>query len=69
MICEMSVSGAKPDPHTVGGENQGAGAAGGFYKFWWDWNDIARMNAMCNDNPDCRKPPVEVVLENVDAVE
>jgi len=35
MICEMSVAGAKGDPHEVGGENQGGGPSTGFYKFWW----------------------------------
>jgi len=67
MICEMSASGAKPDPHTVGGQNQGAGAAGGFQKWWWDWNDINLMNGMCNGNSDCRNqrktvPRIEAIV-------
>mmetsp|Transcript_51498 Transcript_51498/g.89482 ORF Transcript_51498/g.89482 Transcript_51498/m.89482 type:complete len:123 (-) Transcript_51498:88-456(-) len=56
MVCEMSRSGAKYDPHSVGGQNQGAGAGGGFSgKFWWNWNDIHDMNKMCNEDDDCKK--------------
>mmetsp|Transcript_44947 Transcript_44947/g.74976 ORF Transcript_44947/g.74976 Transcript_44947/m.74976 type:complete len:285 (+) Transcript_44947:44-898(+) len=48
MICEMSQTGAKDDPHTVGGENQGAGAPGGFEKWWYGWAEIKQMNTMAN---------------------
>merc|ERR1719498_1064671 len=40
MICEMSKSGAKQDPHIVGGQNQGGGARAGFQKWWYGWGDI-----------------------------
>lgn len=48
MIYEMGASGAKADPHTVGGQVQGAGSAGGFDTFWWVWTEINQMNAMCS---------------------
>jgi len=60
MICEMSASGAKKDPHTVGGQNQGGGAGAGFQKWWADWNEIHLMNGMCNNNQDCKTAPAEV---------
>ena len=36
------------DPHKVGpnDEDQGAGQAAGFNKFWWDWNSIKQMQAI-----------------------
>lgn len=55
MICEMGKeSGAKSDPHRVGGQNQGAGTRAGFSKYWRNWNDIKAMNRMCNSNDMCR---------------
>jgi hypothetical protein len=57
MICEMSSSGAKADPHSVGGQNQGAGSKGGFEKWWYNWDDIKRMNKMCQDNTACKNGP------------
>mmetsp|Transcript_6883 Transcript_6883/g.16882 ORF Transcript_6883/g.16882 Transcript_6883/m.16882 type:complete len:272 (+) Transcript_6883:104-919(+) len=57
MICEMTASGAKSDPHTVGGQNQGAGAAGGFQKWWYNWPDIHGMTAMCNGKSTFRAGP------------
>ena len=54
MICEMTKNGAKSDPHTVGGQNQGGGAASGFQKWWGGWGDIHRMNLMCNGDSACK---------------
>merc|ERR1712194_39394 len=54
MICEMSASGVKNDPRTVGGQNQGGGALNGFQKYWRDEADMQRMNGMCNVNKHCR---------------
>jgi len=53
MICEMTNSGAKGDPHYVGGENQGGDAAHGFNKYWNDWAAINKMNKMCTDKAAC----------------
>jgi len=33
-----------PDPHTIGGQNQGGGVDAGFNKFWWNRDFINRMN-------------------------
>mmetsp|Transcript_79108 Transcript_79108/g.149213 ORF Transcript_79108/g.149213 Transcript_79108/m.149213 type:complete len:1033 (-) Transcript_79108:98-3196(-) len=54
MICEMSKSGAKKDPHRVGGQNQGAGTRAGFQKWWANWRDINSMNSFCNSNDKCK---------------
>jgi len=53
MICEMSAVGAKADPHSVGGGNQGGGTKAGFNKMWSGWGDIKAMNAMCAGNTAC----------------
>jgi len=55
MICEMTASGSKKDPHFVGGQNQGLGAKGGFQKWWRNWGDIRSMNSMCARNSFCKK--------------
>jgi hypothetical protein len=57
MICEMTRHGAKSDPHKVGGENQGGGSKAGFQKWWWNWDDIHRMNKMCDDQAACSDRP------------
>merc|ERR1712137_1071567 len=54
MVCEMGASGAKSDPHTVGGLHQGAGTGAGFKKWWGGLPDIQQMNAMCNNNGPCK---------------
>jgi len=54
MICEMSKDGAKKDPHMVGGKNQGAGASGGFQKYWSGWKDVNTMNSRCTQNDACK---------------
>merc|ERR1712137_1351434 len=59
MICEMTNAGAKRDPHKVNGQNQGGGTGAGFNKWWWNWEDIGRMNKMCNDNSICRTQEVK----------
>merc|ERR1719258_195231 len=55
MICEMTASGAKKDPHWVGGERQGGGVKHGFQKWWRNWGDIRTMNSMCARNGFCKK--------------
>jgi len=54
MICEMSKSGAKKDPHRVGSQNQGLGTKAGFQKYWRNWREINRMNQYCTDNDACK---------------
>mmetsp|Transcript_77554 Transcript_77554/g.147494 ORF Transcript_77554/g.147494 Transcript_77554/m.147494 type:complete len:1034 (-) Transcript_77554:110-3211(-) len=54
MICEMSKSGAKKDPHRVGSQNQGLGTKAGFQKYWRNWGEINRMNQYCTDNDACK---------------
>jgi len=54
MICEMTNAGAKSDPHTVNGQNQGGGAGAGFQKWWGGWPEINHMVNMCNGNGNCR---------------
>lgn len=54
MICEMSLTGAKPDPRKVGGLNQGGGPAAGFQVSWSSWQDIKQMNGMCAGHIGCR---------------
>jgi hypothetical protein len=57
MICEMSKNGAKSDPHTVGGQNQGGGVTAGFNKWWYGWGDINEMNKMCAASAKCSTAP------------
>jgi len=54
MICEMTKSGGKKDPHHVGGKPQGGGPNHGFQKWWGGWNQIHQMNAMCNADQACK---------------
>jgi len=55
MICEMSKTGAKKDPHAVGGQNQGAGGGAGFNKWWGGWSQVHSMNAQCDKKSRCSK--------------
>jgi len=58
MVCEMSASGAKQDPHIVGGVSQGGGfAVSGFQQWWNGWDDINLMNDMCENDEDCQIAP------------
>eukprot|EP00928_Gymnodinium_smaydae_P097279 TRINITY_DN876_c0_g3_i1.p1 TRINITY_DN876_c0_g3~~TRINITY_DN876_c0_g3_i1.p1 ORF type:complete len:1335 (+),score=312.08 TRINITY_DN876_c0_g3_i1:2060-6064(+) len=45
MVCEMGLAGAKADPHKIGGLVQNE--AGGFNKYWGGWDDIKKMNSLC----------------------
>jgi len=54
MICGMTPSGPKKDPHWVGGKNQGGGPKSGFQKYWLGWADIKRMNSMCGRAGFCK---------------
>jgi len=53
MICEMSENGPKSDPHKVGGEDQDAGAGGGFERWWAGWPDMNLMNQKCGSDTAC----------------
>lgn len=59
MICEMNAAGfvtgagETDPPQMVGGKNQGAGAEGGFLKFWRGPEDITTMNQKCLDDSAC----------------
>jgi hypothetical protein len=55
----MTSNGAKADPHTVNDQNQGGGANAGFQKWWYGWDDIKRMNGMCNKDNACSSAPVK----------
>eukprot|EP00466_Bigelowiella_natans_P006874 jgi/Bigna1/69920/fgenesh1_pg.10_\ len=55
MVCEMRNGKAKRDPHRVGGRNQGAGARGGFQKYWFGWHDINILNHKCSHSKACRR--------------
>eukprot|EP00928_Gymnodinium_smaydae_P016826 TRINITY_DN16370_c0_g1_i2.p1 TRINITY_DN16370_c0_g1~~TRINITY_DN16370_c0_g1_i2.p1 ORF type:complete len:1367 (+),score=134.45 TRINITY_DN16370_c0_g1_i2:39-4139(+) len=66
MICQMGLNGVKADPHIVGGLNQGAGEAGGFKKWWANWNNIHLMNQRCEN--DCKQASYCVVRLNSNKV-
>ncbi|CAE7769304.1 unnamed protein product [Symbiodinium sp. CCMP2592] len=53
-ICEVRDGVVLPDPNDVGigGQNQGLGLHAGFNKWWLDWNDIRRMNRICQQYQD-----------------
>jgi hypothetical protein len=46
MICEVTNGKVVEDPHTVGGQNQGAGVNAGFNKWWMGWGEIHAMQAV-----------------------
>lgn len=54
LVLEVEQGEVQPDPHTVGGQNQGRGVAAGFNKWWRDWHDIKEMVAIGQDymNPE-----------------
>ncbi len=56
MVCEMTRQGATKDPHVVGGMQQGAGPVGnnGLERYWYGWDDIETMNAMCEADDGCK---------------
>lgn len=56
MVCEMTSSGPKSDPHLVGQLSQHIDT-GGFNKWWSGWGDIGRMNGLCNANNACKNGP------------
>jgi len=69
MICEMTEEGAKKDPHTINGLKQGDASGKNdnndetFKKWWHDWHDITRMNALCEADTRCRyNSPVPQVV-------
>jgi len=49
MVCAAQYGKVQDDPHTVAGQNQGAGVAAGFNKSWWGWPDIRKMNKIAQD--------------------
>jgi hypothetical protein len=61
MICEMTEAGAKEDPHTINGLKQGDASGKNdnndetFKKWWHDWHDIKRMNALCEADTSCSR--------------
>ncbi len=46
MVCEAINGIIVHDPHTCGGQNQGAGSESGFNKYWGNWASIATMNTV-----------------------
>lgn len=61
MIVEVFGKEVQPDPHTVGGQNQGGGMNTGFNKWWWDWNDIHRMASIAQTFMDGKHSMFAVV--------
>jgi hypothetical protein len=55
MCVEVKNGVVSSDPHTCGGENQGAGLKAGWNKFWWDWNAINAMNDVATKWIDAQK--------------
>ena len=49
MVCAAQYGKVQDDPHTVAGQNQGAGVAAGFNKAWWGWPQIREMNKIAQD--------------------
>lgn len=60
MIAEVIDGVVNPDPHTVGGENQGSGINAGFNKRWTGRSDIHRMTRVAQKF--VIKEPVSFVL-------
>mmetsp|Transcript_36162 Transcript_36162/g.78222 ORF Transcript_36162/g.78222 Transcript_36162/m.78222 type:complete len:3042 (-) Transcript_36162:155-9280(-) len=50
MICSIVNGQLDTDPHNIGPANdyQGGGYNEGWDKYWYNWNDIHAMNAVCN---------------------
>ena len=49
MVCAAQYGKVLEDPHTVGGQNQGAGVAAGFNKAWRGWTEIREMNKIAQE--------------------
>eukprot|EP00437_Effrenium_voratum_P019888 CAMPEP_0181460028 /NCGR_PEP_ID=MMETSP1110-20121109/33129_1 /TAXON_ID=174948 /ORGANISM="Symbiodinium sp., Strain CCMP421" /LENGTH=943 /DNA_ID=CAMNT_0023584565 /DNA_START=32 /DNA_END=2860 /DNA_ORIENTATION=+ len=49
MICAAQYGKVQDDPHSVAGQNQGAGMAEGFNKCWWGWPQIREMNKIAQE--------------------
>ena len=47
------------DPHSIAGQNQGAGMKAGFNKRWQGWQDIRQMNEIAQKYLDGKRSKPE----------
>lgn len=43
------------DPHSIAGQNQGAGMDAGFNKSWHGWDEIRDMNRVAQEYLDAKR--------------
>ncbi|CAK9008277.1 unnamed protein product [Durusdinium trenchii] len=59
MVAGAQYGKIQEDPHSMAGQNQGAGMAAGFNKAWYGWDDIHKMNQIAQEYLDGKRSKKE----------